>query len=144
MSPATGLVVSNHPRASLMMVVVAWPFEATLKHKPSWMELADWINLQVWLILMTNRHEPAEQAWYRLIDKAFEVTLTTLKRKRIINLDPVMTATDALYSVGLVYRQLCPLLHPVLTTAYPQLEQGYRIHFHHMDIAGVYLLLTLE
>lgn len=144
MAPSTGLVISHQPRNTLLMVLDGWPWERTLPAKPTWMDLADWVNLLVWLVLVTDRHEHPEQAWYRNIDRAFAALRESLRKKRIINIDELAVATDALYNIGQAYQQLCPLLYPVLTSIYPQIEQGYRIHFYRMDITGVYLLLTQE
>ena len=144
MASSTGLVISTRPRNQLLMVLDAWPFERMLPHKPGWMGTDDWVNLLVWLILVTQRDEPPTQAWYRLIDRAFDATRESLRKKRVINVDEVTVATDALYDIGQTYQHLCPLLYGVLTTIYPQIEEGYRIRFLRLDITGLYLLLTLE
>lgn len=140
----TGLVVSTRPRKLLMMVLDSWPIERVAHSKPSWMPIADWINLLVWLILVTAHNEPPQQAWYRSIDRAFEAIRVSLRQTRIVNMDELAIATEAVYVIGQTYQQLCPLLYPILATIYPQIQEGYRIHFDRLDSTGLYLILTLE
>ncbi len=144
MAASTGLVISQLPRKQLLMVLEPWTIERMLPRKPGWMDIGDWVNLLVWLILVTQRDEHPETAWYRLIDRAFEATRTALRRKRIINVDEVAVSTSALFDIGQAYQQLCPVLYNVLTTVYPQIQEGYRIRFLRLDITGLYLILTLE